>query len=335
MPFKLTENDKFALIAVENAYTAFPAGFEDSLSDGTIVLTKVPFELGDTWEKWLGSIRSDKLKSSNLILIRSIQSRTAPILDDENKSMSNHVGQLYHLLQLGGVIECEGADSMTGALHGGEAQVREHGVAEQFIPSKGYTRSPVSFERLETAVNARKTLGSIYSSTEFYRFRRGLNILMDALKQKVGQDKLHQAVRSLEALILPDAGNTRKQFIHRCQTFATANDDAVKTLGEVFDMRSDSEHVHAWERSLQVHDKTKRYDIAWQRTRQIEALASAAYSRILLNTDILDHFKNETALEAFWKKIDDGERRKLWGHPLDLESIIFVGDYDGFNGRRQ
>lgn len=125
----------------------------------------------------------------------------------------------------------------------------------------------------------------------------------------------------------------------------------MATLGEIFDMRSDSEHVHVWERSLQGHEEAKRHDIAWQRTRQIETLASVAYSRILLNTDILGHFQDDVclcdlsdsgfvavlanALEAFWKQINDGDRRKLWGKPLDLESIPFVENYDGFNRRRQ
>lgn len=47
-------------------------------------------------------------------------------------------------------------------------------------------------------------------------------LLMPLYGEKTGQDRLHQVVRSLEALLLPDIGKTRKQFVQRCHTFARA-----------------------------------------------------------------------------------------------------------------
>ena len=94
-------------------------------------------------------------------------------------------------------------------------------------------------------------------------------------------------------------------------------------------MRSDSEHVHEWSRSLGKYDAAQRDDIAWHRTRQIEKLACFAYSRIMVDQNIRNHFQNETLLEDFWKKLDDGARRTLWGAQLDLSSIPLVEDYYG------
>ena len=42
------------------------------------------------------------------------------------------------------------------------------------------------------------------------------------LKEETGEDRLHQFVRSLEALILPKINATTRQFAHRYQTFARA-----------------------------------------------------------------------------------------------------------------
>ena len=79
---------------------------------------------------------------------------------------------------------------------------------------------------------------------------RGLNTLFKGLKEKTSQDRLHQFVRSLEALILPDKGNTNKQFVYRCQTFARAGDDTHNLLLEAYAMRSDTEHLNPWDKSV-------------------------------------------------------------------------------------
>jgi hypothetical protein len=93
---------------------------------------------------------------------------------------------------------------------------------------------------------------------EFRRVIRGLDALLGGLKQ-TGQDRLHQFVRSLEALIFPDVGDTKRQFTHRCQTFARAAEDTRSLLQEAFDMRSDIEHLHEWDEAVQNYpaDHTK------------------------------------------------------------------------------
>jgi hypothetical protein len=111
---------------------------------------------------------------------------------------------------------------------------------------------------------------------EFQRTNRGLNILSNGLQQ-TGQNRLHQLVRSLEALILPDVGKTEKQFAHRCQTFARAGDETRALLLEAFAMRSDTEHVHSWDEAVQGYPADQRANVCWQRTRQIEHLACDAY----------------------------------------------------------
>ena len=99
-------------------------------------------------------------------------------------------------------------------------------------------------------------------------------------------------------------------------------------------MRSDAEHIHDFERSLSEHVASKRNDVAFHRTRQIEALASFAYSRVLRDTNIRANFKDEVVLGDFWKKLDDA-KRSVWGAPFDLESIPFVDNYDGFDRATQ
>ncbi len=153
-----------------------------------------------------------------------------------------------------------------------------------------------------------------------------LNALFNGLKQ-AGQDRLHQFVRSLEALILPDIGKTEKQFAYRCQTFARAGDDTRTLLLEAFDMRSDTEHLSPWEEAVQKYPADQREDVCWHRTRQIEHLACDAYSRLLRDAALRAHFRTEAAIATFWKLPDD-QRRTLWGKPLDITKEPLVQNYD-------
>ncbi len=140
---------------------------------------------------------------------------------------------------------------------------------------------------------------------------------------------LHQFVRSLEALILPDVGKTRKQFTHRCQTFARADKETRLVLQEAFDMRSDTEHLHEWDEAVQNHPANRREDVCWHRTRQIEQLACDAYSRLLRDTTLRKYFRTDATIAAFWRLPDD-ERCSIWGNPLDITQEPFVQKYDGW-----
>jgi hypothetical protein len=168
------------------------------------------------------------------------------------------------------------------------------------------------------------------NQAEFQRSSRGMNILFNGLQQKAGQDRLRQFVRSLEALILPDAGRTEKQFTHRYQIFARAGDDTRALLLEAFAMRSDTEHLHPWERAVQGYPANQREDACWQRTRQIDHLACDAYSRLLRDGALRDHFRTDAAISTFWKVPDD-QRRALWGKPLDIAREPLVQKYDQWN----
>jgi hypothetical protein len=166
------------------------------------------------------------------------------------------------------------------------------------------------------------------NQAEFQRTIRGLNTLFKGLKE-IGQDRLHQFVRSLEALILPDIGKTEKQFAHRCQTFARASDDTRDLLLEAFAMRSDTEHLHSWDEAVQNYPVDQREDVCWQRTRQIEHLACDAYSRLLRDAVLREHFRTDAATAAFWK-MPDHQRHALWSKPLDITQEPLVQNYNGW-----
>jgi len=155
---------------------------------------------------------------------------------------------------------------------------------------------------------------------------RGINVLFSGLQEHVGQERVHQFVRAIEALLLPDTGKTKKQFVSRCQTFASPGPDTVSVLQEAFDMRSDTEHLQDWNRAVLAHPVARREDVCLQRTRQMEQLACGAYSRLLQNAALWAYFHSDADIADFWKLPED-HRRAAWGPPLDISAEPLCSKY--------
>lgn len=327
--FELKEGEKFALLAIENVRSELPADNIVQLFDGTWVLAGVPVDIERSWQESIGRLRVESLRRANFVLLRSKLSTDPRILNREHYDLSYHCERIFSMLQLSGGLEYEGAALLAGSFLSGESQIRQISQLANFKHTRGSVPVPLNLSRLEQAAQFRETLTQVESdSPDFKRVIRGLNVLMDGTMQTHGQDRIHQFVRSLEALILPETGRTTKHFVHRCQTFAKASTQSRPTLQEAFNLRSDTEHLQDWDRSLQSYPVGDRENVALQRTRQMERLACFAYSRILGNEPVRSHFRNDATQRHFWEVLDDKSRKAIWGEQLDLTAIKLVRNYD-------
>ena len=326
MDYQFQERSKFALMTVNNVFTNLStSAFQ--LCDGTWIMPGMPVPDIGSWKKWLGSIRLERLGRANLVLFVEEPSDNPGILDDVHQRLSGDLRLLFSMLHLRVGIEMESADLLCGSSVNGVPEIRQMCQMPDFHQSQGYMPAPITQAWLEDALVLRA--GAATMETDRKRFRRvirGLHTLLKGLRE-TGQDRLHQFVRSLEALTFPKKGSTKKQFAHRCQTFARAGHDTCDLLSEAFDMRSDTEHLNPWDKSVLRFPLDQREDVCWQRTRQIEHLACDAYSRLLRDPALRKHFRTEDTIAAFWKLLD-GQRRGLWGTPLDIAQEPFVQEYD-------
>lgn len=323
MVHQFQENRVFALVAATNAYVDLPRHCFQ-LSDGTWIMPRLPVadEYG-IWEKWLGSIRLDRLKDANIVLLVEETSDRPYIFGGEHLRLSMRVGVLYDLLHLGVGIktfEREAAERLVGSSVDGAPDVRSVESMRRFHRTQESPSIPITRDWLEDCL----VLCSGYADmetdkTQFRRIIRGLNTLFKGKEEEVGQERLHQFVRSLEALILPKQGETTKQFAHRCRTFACAGKDTRTLLLEAFSIRSAAEHLNRWDEAeaARSYPPDERETVCWQRTLQMERLACDAYSRLLGNSALRDHFRTDDTIAEFWK-LQDGQRCQIWGPPLDL-----------------
>ena len=321
MPHRFQENSQFCLLAVNNAYTDLPdEPFQ--LSDGTWVLHGLPVtdDLG-TWEKWLGSIRLNHLRYASLVLLAEEPSEFPQVLGAVHQQLSNDLGLLYHMLHLSVGIDIsdgDGADRLGGSSVNGTPDIRRVEQMPRFYRTQGCPSAPITRDWLENSLVLRSGfLETEADKTQFRRMIRGLITLFKGLKEQAGQDRLHQFVRSLEALVLPDIGKTKKQFVGRCQTFARPGNDTHELLSEAFDMRSATEHLNPWDIPVQCYPSGKREAVCLQRTRQIERLACDAYSRLLCDPALREHFRTDDGITTFWN-LPNAQRCRHWGTPLDI-----------------
>jgi hypothetical protein len=319
MAFGFTENEKFSLLAVNNCYTYVKE--ETELSDGTWVLPEMPTGVGDTWEKWIGTIRLEHLTRANFILVRRVASEKPGILDDEHDELFQETMTLFWLLQLSGIVMCGGASALQGSFERGEANIRQMVQVDEYYPTTGQPRYPVTLDRLEEAVKMKAVWEEMRANKTHDRFRRGAVILRGGFEGYHGQERIRDFVRAIEGLIRPDPGKTGKQFKNRAQTLGVKSNASGDVLYDAYQMRCDVEHVHVPDRYLsEKYPENQRDAIATMRTRQMETLASESYRRIFLNEGVRAHFKTDDALNAFWA-LPYAEQRKIWGEGVDVTAF--------------
>ncbi len=330
-------NCKFAILVVNLVRVDVPENLV--LQDGTRVLRAWPLAVNSPWKEWLGSNTLGKLQSCNLFLLRT--ATTGWPMGQLNVSgdaistrLQAEVGRLFAMLRLLGTIEYDEAFVLSGYVENGDPVCRHFGRTERFQITRGYLPWVIREADLRTAVQLCQAYSVLpgFPGSKGWRFGRGCAALKAALEQFYASDRLHGFVRSLEALILPAPGRTEKDFVSRCALIAgpKAAEAAVRAVMlEAYRMRCDIEHMHDWDRSLERYAPADREKIALWRTRQMEALACAAYRAIILDPRLEIHFRDDASIAAFWKKSDD-EIRAAFGDISDITQLKIVNNWEQF-----
>jgi hypothetical protein len=211
---------------------------------------------------------------------------------------------------------------IAGANESGVAEVRQFGRARVFVPSRDLPPLFVGHEELKRALRLADRMAEFdFTGEEWRRLRRGIDALMDGLEEWRYQDaRLHEFVRSLEALVLPRQGRSERDFVHRAQTFALASPETQTALTQVYKIRSQVEHLHNALDCLPGTTKEAKEALLYRRGRQLDVLARFSLVRVLEDDTLTLIFKTDADIEAFWKH-SDKDRAAIWGGRFDLESV--------------
>lgn len=134
-------------------------------------------------------------------------------------------------------------------------------------------------------------------------------------------DRLHQYCLCIDGLIVPDIGNTKRQFKSRTELFIGPRYHDM--MGETYDVRSDVEHLHE-NKHLDVFDRTARLELV-KKLEMMEFIVRSALVRILVEPILWPHFANTAALRSFWA-LEEKQRRALWGGAINPNDAL--ADFD-------
>lgn len=314
-PAILPINDKFSSLALSNVSTRLWAA-PYSLGGATIH-DRCPFDVDKHWQEWLGSITTEQLQESNLLIVTHAPSGRPEVLDDENEALNHQATLAFYALMLVGVPHMEGDGILiSGASPGGVVEIRSVSRVARFYRLAKTRPSVIDEESIETAGKILTGLQTIETARPSYaRLRRGISAVIRTLRESDPGERLHWGVRALEALTLPRKGAGRGVFSERCKTFAVARDDLLQ---EMFDARSTVEHMNDISSFFGTEADSETRGLL--RVYQAERMMSFSYARVLTDPELLSHFREDGTIREFWR-LPPSTRASLWGDRVALNDL--------------
>jgi hypothetical protein len=290
------------------------------LGGGVSAHPNCPIPVPDHWREWLGSLQTGVIEAANLVLAVEIPSQTPTILDAETHALDSRLTALWRGLLLQGIPTYQDIRMLFGGVDdSGQSSVRRVSRPVDAVRHQQGNVFDVTTAVLVNSKRAADRLEGLYAARPDYRrVRAGLHALNSGVEERGLEERLHQFVRALDGLMMLPQGRSRREFIARGPTFV-AGTDLPTVLGQLYDLRSTQEHLNELGPVIHVATPIELERVVSRRSYQAEQAALAAY-RQLLDGGSLGDFRTEATIEAFWQ-LGEGERRRRWGSPLDLDSL--------------
>ena len=315
---EIGRGQKFSVIALERATTKLPDTVE--LAPGLAVAPTAPVEFDGLWPKWLGTIRAEAVAKANLVIVATMDSNNPRLMDAEDQGLETRVWWLFRSLLFVGVPHYDEGLLFHGANIEGIPTIRSVADLDPYLPA--YEGKPlwVSATDVGKAYDIYCVLSCVWNNrAKYQRLKRGITAFLKGLSEDEADYRIHQCCRAIEALILPEPQKTTAQFIERSQTFVTAR-GVSQVLHDIYQLRCHVEHLHGFDSFYLEKTAQEREALFALRARQAEAIARAAYQRILLDPAMIAFFEDEDSIASFWKHTC-AQRKKMWGKPTNMEQV--------------
>lgn len=277
---------------------ALPKQFKTVLSNGASFSLGVPKIDDEVWEKWLG-LEWESVTKANAVLEVEMPTSNPSILDGENKLLTDLVTHAWIALKLTGPFYVESVRFATGSNVDGKSGIRqthkERCVSTQRPHIRNLSEADVSL--WSSILDGLTFVYSKLREKQFIRFNRGLLCFQKGWAEDFADFRVPMFVRALEALVLPDQGDTRKQFSQRVAQWwpkEFASEDGRTALREIYDIRCNFDHLHGLQEAYPEAQMHRFY--------QAEAAAREAFQRVLLDRQQLERFASDESIRAYWNR---------------------------------
>lgn len=251
------------------------------------------------WREWLG-LQWQDITTSNAIIEVNAETQWPQVLDEENEKLKFECRILWVSLMLAGSFYSDNAYFLTGSEINNEIEIRQFFKFDRWFNAGDDFIREIMHDDVAKWKNISYQVSQIFNQKEdFSRLKRGIGCFLKGCSESQVNFRLPYFVRSLEALIMPDIGQTTKQFIARVpRWWKNTNEDGyfaedkTKVLKEIYDIRCNFEHIHDLEAGQEERQFLRSY--------QCEEMAREAYQSILLSPLELENFRTDTAIRKYW-----------------------------------
>jgi hypothetical protein len=274
---------------------------------------------------WFGKRLIAEVSASKFCLLATAQTQDPNCLNIENTQLAERVRHAYYGVALQGVMPLGRSYIFTGSRSRGYEDIRTWERTVPLQSAAGRTsRVGVSEGTLRLAVDIAEGANDVQVNG-ISRLTRGLHALVVAMQDHLLDDRLHQYVRSLEALTKPRRGHATQDFATRCATFVRG-DEATRSqqqqaLSDIYEMRCAVEHLRDWTEPLGTASDVNVRRLAIIRLNQAELLAQQAYIRLLTSPSLREQFRADDKVDGFWSE-PPGKRQEIWGSTVDLANYV-------------
>src|ERR1700730_10801175 len=319
----IDDGEKYAVIALSVKLDG-PVPLQE-MTPRHWVFEDARFDMPAHWREWLGTIRTEEVEDSNLFLLSKMRSQAPEIVDAETVELKRYAGHFYVGLLLASLFAPAHKPVMlAGYRQNGEINVRSQDDYDPAIPSMVRHYPPVTLAELHLAAKIASQIAAIETTPlagGHWRLLRVLHLYLAARAIRDNMDRLHQYCRCIDGLIVPDIGNTKRQFKSRTELFIGPRHHGM--MGDTYDVRSDVEHLHE-NKHLEGFNRAARLELV-KKLEMMEYIVRSTLVRIVLEPKLWPHFANTTALQAFWA-LDDQKKRALWGSTINPTDALAAFD---------
>jgi hypothetical protein len=312
---------KYGVIALPGVWTSVDVAQADEF----VVSSRAPLLFSDFWVRRIGEAHTEAFRDAGFYIIHTARSEQPGDDDRENQLLMESV-KVFRLALAIATPRFRTAESIgaTGGNPDGEVEVRKVFRCPPIWTSPASRREQLMETDVRHAALIVPALASLSKSTRLWK---AIVCFMRGLEHQRGDDRLHEFVRSIEGVIVPAAGETKRQFRSRVGFMVTGISD--DDLDEIFDIRSAVEHLNKAEDAVRADRDAWRL---FRRVDQAEAIARFCILTVLENPELLRQFSTDSGIHAFWRE-DERARRSRWGEQLRLVEALAHLRYDGIPGR--
>jgi hypothetical protein len=239
----ITDRHKFAAISLYGSSIVVQFSSEIQPACGLVATPNLPFAVTPWWKEQLGSLTCEEIENSGLYLVAFAPSADLKVLDGENHLLVDKCRNFFYGLLLVTMVSPEVVPQLsTGSVEAGEATFRQIRKFELPKAIAGVRLPPISEDAILRASTLAARLEEIASESKFDRIMWALNCFMNGLVAGHVYEKQLSFIRTVEAFLLPDQGQTKRQFKSRTELFLGPSQQQLAET--IYDVRSCIEHLH-------------------------------------------------------------------------------------------